>query len=140
MNDSKKHDPRFEKLWVDSGAMARTFQVDFELHWLNECNIKVAQDKGVDILVAIEPENCLCEEECECPVIYEVNEICVINPLLLGKMRRNLEKLGWWEREHNNMSLPIFSSGLNCDDFILSLSSLGHVQDLLLGTLMPMRI
>lgn len=140
MNDSKKHDPRFKKLWVDSGAITRTFLVELELLWLTECDIKKAQEREVDILVAIEPENCLCNDECECPVIYEVSEICVINPLLLGKMRRNLEKLGWWEREHNDMSLPIFSSGLNYDDFILSLSSLGHVQDLLLGTLTPMRI
>lgn len=140
MNNSKKYALRFKKLWVNSGAMTRTFQVDFELLWLTEHSIKEAQEKEVDILVAFEQKNCWCEKECECPVIYGVDEVCVINPLLLGKMRRNLKQLGWRERDHQIMSLPIFSSGLDCDDFILRLSHFGHVQDLLMGTLTPMKV
>lgn len=140
MNNSKKKDPRFKKLWVDSGAMVRTFQLDSELLWLSESDIKKAQKKGVDILIACEQENCWCEGECECPVIYGINEICVINPLLLKKMRRNLEKLGWWEQDNQNLPLPVFSSGLDCDNFISRLSHFGHVQDLLMGTFTSMKI
>lgn len=140
INNGKKRDPRFRKLWEDAGAMARTFQVKFEWYCITKSQIKEARERGVDILASLDQGNCYCMDKCECPIVYEVNEICVINPLILRKMRRNLEKLGWWESDRQDMSLPIFHSGIDCDDFILRLSQLGPVQDLMMKTLTPRKV
>ena len=133
MNNSKKHDPRFRKLWENSGALRGAFRVDYDWldSWIYETQIKKAQQNKIDIILVIDiRQNCLCgvfdgDTNCNCPFYNVVTEICVINPLLLDRLRCNLEKLGWEYSDRQDLSLPVFFSGLNWDEFITKLSKFG---------------